>query len=80
MNLIITCHIRDTINEVSTAYNVKDASCVVFPPIPIAEYPVNSSLNIFLIHNISIEIRDILINQCIWLSANLTFEARSFME
>ncbi|KAH0826584.1 hypothetical protein J3R83DRAFT_4942 [Lanmaoa asiatica] len=80
MNPIITCRIKTMVEEISTALNARETSCIVSPPSPIAGYPIESCPNAFLIHNIAEETRDTMLNQRIWSTANITFEARPLVE
>ncbi|KAF8545751.1 hypothetical protein OG21DRAFT_1491956 [Imleria badia] len=80
MNPVITHRIKDIVNKVSAAYNAKNTNCIVSLPTPADGYPIGTSPNAFLIHNATEEVRDLLLSQHVWSSANLTFEACPFVE
>ncbi|KAF8131983.1 hypothetical protein EV363DRAFT_1479885 [Boletus edulis] len=80
MNPVISRRIKDIVADVTTAYNMKEESCIVSPPTPADGYPVNASPNTFLVHNVPGEIRDAIISQRIWSTTTLTFEACPFVE
>ncbi|KAF8428428.1 hypothetical protein L210DRAFT_3652413 [Boletus edulis BED1] len=80
MNPIITTQIKKVVDEISTAYNAHDCNCGVYPPAPVNGYPLNSCPNVFLIHAISPEVKEIILNRRVWSSAHITFEARPLVE
>ncbi|KAG6372431.1 hypothetical protein JVT61DRAFT_7528 [Boletus reticuloceps] len=80
MNPITTMQIKKIVDDISTAYNARECNYVVYPPFPVQGYPLNSCPNAFLIHAISPEVREIILNHKVWSSAHITFEARPLVE
>ncbi|KAF8137577.1 hypothetical protein EV363DRAFT_1536652 [Boletus edulis] len=80
MNPIITTQIKRIVDDISAAYNAREVNCTVYPPSPVNGYPLNSCPNAFLIHAISPEVREIIMNHKVWSSAHTTFEARPLVE
>ncbi|KAG9311498.1 hypothetical protein JVU11DRAFT_7696 [Chiua virens] len=80
INPILTRKIERTIKEIATAYNMRNVNCAVSPPTPAETYPIDTIPNAFLVHQITGEIRDILVGQRIWSSEPITLEARPFVE
>lgn len=63
MNPILTSRIKVIVDDVASAIEAKDNNCAVSPPSPMIGQPINTCPNVFLVHGVSEETREKILNQ-----------------